>query len=99
MYDISKSFPLGGDLEEAAIWYNDGSTSLTTGAVIHPDKVRLNLYYYNHYSLTCGRACSCSAIGKQACHCSRVLAAFGMDIKMIFATVLGRKVKYMGEEI
>ena len=79
VYDISKSFPLGGDLEEAAIWYNDGSTSLTTGAVIHPDKVRLNLYYYNHYSLTCGRACSCSAIGKQACHCSRVLAAFWKD--------------------
>ena len=50
MYDISKSFPLGGDLEEAAIWYNDGSTSLTTGAVIYPDKVRLNLYHLHHYS-------------------------------------------------
>ena len=50
VYDISKSFPLGGDLEEATIWYNDGSTSLTTGAVIYPDKVRLNCCYYRHYS-------------------------------------------------
>ena len=67
--------------------------------MIYPDKVRLNLYYYNNYSLTCGRACSCSAIGKQACHCSRVLAAFWTDIKMIFATVLGKKIVYAGEEI
>ena len=74
VYDISKSFPLGGDLEEAAIWYNDGSTSLTTGAVIYPDKVRLNLYYLHYYS-------------------------FWMDIKMIFATVLGKKIVYAGEEI
>ena len=73
VYDISKSFPLGGDLEEATIWYNDGSTSLTTGAVIYPDKVRLNLYYY-HYS-------------------------FWTDIKMIFATVLGRRIVYAGEVI
>ena len=42
VYDISKSFPLGGDLEEATIWYND--------TVIYPDTVRLNCYYYRHYS-------------------------------------------------
>ena len=66
VYDISKSFPLGGDLEEATIWYND--------EVIYPDKVRLNLYYYNHYS-------------------------FWTDIKMIFATVLGKRIEYAGEEI
>ena len=42
VYDISKSFPLGGDSVEAAIWYND--------TVIYPDKVRLNKYYYRHYS-------------------------------------------------
>ena len=42
VYDISKFFPLGGDLEEATIWYND--------TVIYPDKVRLNKYYYRHYS-------------------------------------------------
>ena len=66
VYDISKFFPLGGDLVEAAIWYND--------TVIYPDKVRLNLYYLHHYS-------------------------FWTDIKMIFATVLGKKIVYAGEVI
>ena len=42
--------------------------------VIWPDKVRLNLYYMQHYS-------------------------FWMDLKMIFATVLGRKIEFAGEEI
>ena len=42
--------------------------------VIWPDKVRLNLYYLQHYS-------------------------FWMDLKMIFATVLGRKIEFAGEEI
>lgn len=41
---------------------------------IYPDKVRLNCYYYRHYS-------------------------FIKDIEMIFATVLGFKVRYAGEEI
>ena len=51
---------------EDPIRYND--------EVIYPDKVRLNLYYYNHYS-------------------------FWTDIKMIFATVLGKRIVYAGEEI
>ena len=38
------------------------------------NKVRLNLYYLQHYS-------------------------FWMDLKMIFATVLGRKIEFAGEEI
>ena len=42
--------------------------------VIWPDKVRLNKYYYYHYS-------------------------FLKDIEMIFATVLGKKVWFAGEEI
>ena len=42
--------------------------------VIFPDKVRINCYYYRHYS-------------------------FLKDIEMIFATVLGRKIKYNGEMI
>lgn len=42
--------------------------------VIYPDKVRLNLYYLQHYS-------------------------FWMDLKLIFATVLGKKIMYAGEEI
>lgn len=52
--------------QEVAEWYNDN--------VIYPDKVRLNCYYYRHYS-------------------------FVKDIQMIFATVLGKKIKYAGEEI
>lgn len=52
--------------QELAVWYND--------SVIYPDKVRLNKYYYEHYS-------------------------FVKDIQMIFATILGFKVKFAGEEI
>lgn len=52
--------------QEIATWYNDN--------IIYPDKVRLNCYYYRHYS-------------------------FLKDIEMIFATVLGWKIKYAGEEI
>lgn len=52
--------------QEIAVWYNDN--------VIYPDKVRLNCYYYRHYS-------------------------FLKDIEMIFATVLGWKVKFAGEEV
>lgn len=42
--------------------------------VIYPDKVRLNLYYLDHYS-------------------------FGDDIRIILATVLGKKISYAGEII
>ncbi len=52
--------------EEIALWYNDH--------VIYPDKILLNLYYYQHYS-------------------------FWMDIKIIFATVFGRKIKYANQVI
>ncbi len=52
--------------QEIAVWYNDN--------VIYPDKVRLNCYYYRHYS-------------------------FLKDIEMIFATVLGWKVWFAGEEV
>lgn len=54
------------DSQDIAVEYND--------KVIYPDKVRLNCYYYRHYS-------------------------FVKDIQMIFCTVLGRKMKYAGEEI
>lgn len=53
-------------MQEIAVEYND--------TVIYPDKVRLNCYYYSHYS-------------------------FVKDIQMIFCTVLGKKMKYAGEEI
>ena len=41
---------------------------------MNPDKVRINLYYLDHYS-------------------------FWKDIQMIFCTVLGKKMRYAGEEI
>lgn len=58
-----------GDSREAqdiAVEYNDH--------VIYPDKVRLNCYYFRHYS-------------------------FVMDCKIILCTILGRNMKYAGEEI
>jgi lipopolysaccharide/colanic/teichoic acid biosynthesis glycosyltransferase len=54
------------DAQAIAVEYND--------TVIYPDKVRLNRYYYEHYS-------------------------FVKDIEMIVATVMGKKIKYAGEEI
>jgi len=54
------------DAQTIAEEYND--------TVIYPDKVRLNCYYYRHYS-------------------------FVKDIQMILCTVLGRKMRYAGEEI
>lgn len=53
-------------MQEIATEYND--------TIIYPDKVRLNKYYYEHYS-------------------------FLKDMEMIFATVLGFKVEFAGEEI
>lgn len=53
-------------MQEIATEYND--------RVIYPDKVRLNCYYYRHYS-------------------------FWRDIQMIFATVLGKHIRYAGEVI
>ena len=53
-------------MQEIATEYNDN--------VIYPDKVRLNCYYYRHFS-------------------------FYKDIEMIFATVLGFKVRFAGEEV
>ena len=58
--------PHGLSEQELAVWYNDN--------VIYPDKVRINLYYLDHYS-------------------------FWKDIQMIFCTVLGKKMRYAGEEI
>lgn len=58
--------PQGLSGQDLAVWYNDN--------IIYPDKVRLNKYYYEHYS-------------------------FLKDMEMIFATVLGFKVKFAGEEV
>lgn len=63
---IIEYLPDGLDKEKLAVWYNDN--------VIYPDKVRLNKYYYEHYS-------------------------FWKDIQMIVCTVVGKKMRYAGEEI
>ena len=55
--------------------------------VIYPDKVRLNCYYYRQY--LGGSKSLSSLIG---------LKSLMKDIEMIFATVLGWKVKFAGEE-
>lgn len=42
MKKMKNKVPAGLTDEQIAIWYNDN--------VIFPDKVRINLYYLNHYS-------------------------------------------------
>ena len=70
---IDKALKDGGEVKQA-----DGrvvkSIEDYNDIVIFPDKVRINLYYLDHYS-------------------------FWKDIQMIFATVLGRKIMYNGEQI
>lgn len=66
----------------ASLKYRDEEVLLASQAnpqeyndnVIYPDKVRINLYYLDHYS-------------------------FLADIKMIFATVIGKRIKYNNELI
>lgn len=66
----------------ASLKYRDEEVLLATQAnpqefndkVIYPDKVRINLYYLDHYS-------------------------FVADIKMIIATVLGKRIEYNNEII
>ena len=41
-YGVSKEELEKMSDQEVAVWYNDN--------VIYPDKVRLNCYYYRHYS-------------------------------------------------
>ena len=77
--------------EQTAIWYNDN--------VIYLDKVRINLYCLDHYSLTFGRVCSRSIMLKQALYDARSIAAFTKDFQMILCTILEKKMEYNGEVI
>ena len=44
--------------QELAVWYNDN--------VIYPDKVRLNCYYYRHYSFVKDiQMILCTVLGKK----------------------------------
>ena len=57
-YDISKKELEKMNDQEIAIWYNDN--------VIYPDKVRLNCYYYHHYSFIKDfQMILCTVLGKK----------------------------------
>lgn len=55
---VKNGIPLGLSDQELAVWYND--------KVIYPDKVRLNCYYYRHYSFIKDiQMIICTVLGKK----------------------------------
>ena len=57
-YGLSESQIQGMSDQELAVWYNDN--------VIYPDKVRLNCYYYRHYSFIKDiQMIFCTVLGKK----------------------------------
>jgi len=58
VYGISKEELDKMSDQEVAVWYNDN--------VIYPDKVRLNCYYYRHYSFVKDiQMILCTVLGKK----------------------------------
>jgi lipopolysaccharide/colanic/teichoic acid biosynthesis glycosyltransferase len=52
--------------QELAVWYNDN--------VIYPDKVRLNSYYYRHYSFVKDiQMIFCTVLGKNMKYAGEVI--------------------------
>ena len=52
--------------QEVAVWYNDN--------VIYPDKVRLNCYYYRHYSFIKDiQMILCTVLGKKMQYAGEVI--------------------------
>ena len=52
--------------QELAVWYNDN--------VIYPDKVRLNCYYYRHYSFIKDiQMILCTVLGKKMKYAGEVI--------------------------
>lgn len=52
--------------QELAVWYNDN--------VIYPDKVRLNCYYYRHYSFIKDiKMIFCTVLGKNMEYAGEVI--------------------------
>ena len=52
--------------QELAVWYNDN--------VIYPDKVRLNCYYYRHYSFVKDiQMILCTVLGKNMKYAGEVI--------------------------
>lgn len=63
---IIENLPDGLDKEKLAEWYNDN--------VIYPDKVRLNRYYYEHYSfLKDIQMIVCTVLGKKMEYAGEVI--------------------------
>lgn len=55
---MKNGIPVGLTEQEIAVWYNDN--------VIYPDKVRLNCYYYRHYSFIKDiQMIICTVLGKK----------------------------------
>lgn len=58
--------PAGMTDEQAAVWYND--------TVIYPDKVRINLYYLDHYSFWKDiQMIICTVLGKKMKYAGEVI--------------------------
>ena len=65
-YGLSESQIQGLSDQELAVWYNDN--------VIYPDKVRLNCYYYRHYSFIKDiQMILCTMLGKKMQYAGEVI--------------------------
>lgn len=63
---MKNGIPAGLTEQEIAVWYNDN--------VIYPDKVRLNCYYYRHYSFIKDiKMIFCTVLGKNMEYAGEVI--------------------------
>ena len=63
---MKNGVPTGLSDQELAVWYNDN--------VIYPDKVRLNCYYYRHYSFIKDiQMILCTVLGKKMSYAGEVI--------------------------
>lgn len=63
---MKDGIPIGLSDQELAVWYNDN--------VIYPDKVRLNCYYYRHYSFVKDiQMIICTVLGKKMRYAGEVI--------------------------
>ena len=63
---MKNGIPAGLTEQEIAVWYNDN--------VIYPDKVRLNCYYYRHYSFIKDiQMILCTVLGKKMVYAGEVI--------------------------
>ena len=63
---VKNGIPLGLSDQELAVWYNDN--------VIYPDKVRLNCFYYRHYSFFKDiQMIFCTVLGKEMKYAGEII--------------------------